>query len=307
MRRLFIVLGLGAVLSLGFVVYPLLPALNPSPFPAQVYPYGTSEAPTPAPQVVHVEYETLVEQVIPAAGRTVDVTWGDMGQRLVESGAVDLAKFEELYGGLTPEQQEILQGDSLQEITFTSDNIQFWTNVLWAFGLTQRSQVLSEGPMMENSEEIPLGNYASTGGWDLGSMDAVDLYNSTDLITLTPEQDERVYLVAENIFRPCCGNPTVFPDCNHGMAVLGLLELMAAQGADDEAMYQAALAFNSYAFPSTYITLAAYFAGQDTDWADVSPVIALGPNYSSGQGFQRIAAVVGPIPGAPAQGGSCST
>ncbi|HEX3053668.1 MAG TPA: hypothetical protein VHP83_23620 [Aggregatilineaceae bacterium] len=230
-----------------------------------------------------------------------------MGQRLVEAGAIDLEKFEQQYGGLSTEQQEILQGDSLQEITFTLENIQFWTNVLWSLGLTQQSNVLGEGPMMQNVEQVPLGNYASTGGWTLGNQDAVDLYNSAPLISLTPEQDDLVYQVTENIFRPCCGNPTVFPDCNHGMAVLGLLELLASQGATEQEMYQAALVFNSYAFPDTYITLAAYFATQDITWTEVAPAVALGSDYSSRRGAQRIAAAVGPIPGSPDQGGSCST
>jgi len=161
--------------------------------------------------------------------------------------------------------------------------------------------------MMERAQQVPLGNYASTGGWTLGSEDAVDLYNSAELISLTPEQDDLVYQVAEHIFRPCCGNSTVYPDCNHGMAVLGLLELLAAQGADEQALYQAALAFNRYAFPDTYITLAAYFAMQDTAWTEIDPSTLLGADYSSGQGAQQVAAVVGPIPGSPEQSGSCST
>ena len=42
------------------------------------------------------------------------------------------------------------------------------------------------------------------------------------------------------VYRPCCDNATHFPDCNHGMAMLGLLELMAAQGASEEEMFAAA-------------------------------------------------------------------
>ena len=29
--------------------------------------------------------------------------------------------------------------------------------------------------------------------------------------------------IAKGIYRPCCNNSTYFPDCNHGMAMLGLL------------------------------------------------------------------------------------
>ncbi|MBI5959349.1 MAG: hypothetical protein HY866_11480 [Chloroflexi bacterium] len=308
MKRLLVIVGILAAVVGGWIfMVELMMALNPSPLDTQPNPYGTSEAPTPSTVVIHLSYDELVEQVIPAAGSTVSVQWNDMGQQLVTAGAIDLEKFENQYDGLTTEQQEILQGNRLTEITFTPENIQFWTNVLWSLGLVQQSKVLSEGPMMQNVGEIPLENYASTGGWTLGSLDAVTLYNSVSLMSLTPEQDDLVYRVTENIFRPCCGNPTVFPDCNHGMAVLGLLELLASQGANEDEMYQAALVFNSYAFPHTYITLAAYFASQDTTWTEVDPAVALGPEYSSGSGARHIAAVVGPIPGSPNQGGSCST
>ena len=116
-----------------------------------------------------------------------------------------------------------------------------------------------------------------------------------------------VYQIAEHIFRPCCGNHTAYPDCNHGMAVLGLLELMASQGASVKELYQAALTFNSYAFSSTYLTLAVYFEGQGTAWLRVDAATVLGLDYSSAQGAKRIAAQVGPIPGAPSSGGGCNT
>jgi len=251
-------------------------------------------------------YDRLVEQVVPAAGKTIKVIWGNMGQRLINAGAIDLNKFQSQYGTFSDEQREILLGDSLQQITLTANNIQFWTNVLWAFGLTQQSKVLSEGLMKQREAEVPIDTYASTGGWILGSKNPLELYNSTRLIELTPEQDAMVYQVAEHIFRSCCGNHTAYPDCNHGMAVLGLLELMASRSASERDLYEAALTFNSYAFTSTYLTLAAYFEGQGTSWLQVDATTALGSEYSSAQGAKRIAAEVGPIPGAPTRGGGCS-
>lgn len=252
-------------------------------------------------------YDRLFREVVPVEGKTVKVVWGDMGKKLVAAGAIDLKKFEERYVQLTDEQRQILQGDSLQEITFTAHNIQFWTNILWALGLTQQSSVLGEGLMKQNEAEMPIGGYASTGGWTLGSKDATELYNSVRLVELTPQQDEMVHKVAERIFRPCCGNHTAFPDCNHGMAVLGLLELMASQGASEPEMYDAALAFNSYAFSNNYVTLAAFFDAQGVDWADVDAATVLGPQFSSAQGAQLVASQVGTIPGTPNRGGGgCS-
>jgi len=216
-----------------------------------------------------------------------------------------LEKFEKNYGGLNSEQEEILGGDDLHQIRFTDENIQFWTNVLWSLGLTQKSKVLTEGPMATNAEQTPIENYASTAGWTLGKKEAMQLYNSRELIALTPEQNEMVYRVAENIFRPCCGNDTAYPDCNHGMAVLGLLELLANQGVGEDEMYEAALAFNSYAFSSTYINAAAYYGQKGEIWADVDAKTVLGQGFSSGQGAAFIAKAVGEIPGAPKKGASC--
>lgn len=296
---------LAVVLFLGGF-YGLAHELQPEPLPKQVNPPRTPLIlPTTEPRASHLHYDTLVEQVAPLSGRTIPVHWGDMGQKLIAAGAIDLDRIEAHYGGLTGEQRAILLGDSLTEITLSADNIQFWTNVLWALGLTQRSKVLDEGPMRQNEAQWPLGNYASTGGWTLGSKPATELYSSARLVALTPEQDEMVYHVAEHIFRPCCGNSTAFPDCNHGMAALGLLELLASQGADTDELYQAALIFNAYAFSDTYIALAAYLTLQGESWTDLSAQEVLSERYSGFQGARQIAASVGPIPGAPVRGGNC--
>ena len=301
--------GLGVfigVISLWFMGFKLGQVLNifqlsqPPTYPELVL----TATPTPIGQ--NFAYAELREQVAPTSGTTIAVQWGDMGQKLVDAGAIDLTEYETLIGNLSDEQQEILLHDTLQQITITPDNIQFWTNVLWALGLTQHSKVLDDGPMMQYTAEVPLGNYASTGGWTLGKRDAVDLYSSTELIKLTSEQQDLVYQIAETIFRPCCGNHTSYPDCNHGMALLGLLELMASQGATATELYETALTFNSYAFQDTYITLAAYFEAQGTVWSEVDPVIVLGSDYSSGQSAYAIALQVGPIPGSPTQAGNCS-
>lgn len=306
-QRLVIgVVVFSVVIGVWGFLYGLSRSLEPEPLADQVYPENTPlQQPTPEPADEGLRYDLLVQEVAPLSGTTLAVKWGDMGQKLIAAGAIDLEKFEARYGGLDEEQQAVLLGDDLAEITFKPENIQFWTNVLWSLGLTQQSKVLNEGPMKQNEAQTPLGNYASTGGWTLGSQPATDHYASARLIDLTPEQDALVYRVAENVFRPCCGNHTAYPDCNHGMAVLGLLELMAAQGATEEDLYQAALAFNTYAFSDTYISLAGYFVLQDIPWADINAREVLGPSYSGIQGARRIAAAVGPIPGAPGQGGSC--
>jgi hypothetical protein len=298
-----ILLGLAFLLISFSLIFDV--SIKPSPLIPYVTALIKGQPVSPNQDLANLSYQSLSQIVTPISGKTVLVEWGDVGQKLVSTGAINLTKFESRYGGLTPEQVQVLTGNDLHQITFTKDNIQFWTNVLWALGLTQNSKVLDEGPMTARSDQVPVENYASTAGWTLGSKDAMELYSSQQLIALTQEQQELVYKIGENIFRPCCGNHTSYPDCNHGMAVLGLIELMVSQEVSEEEIYEAALAFNSYAFENTYITTAAYLAKQGIGWEEVSAYELLGPQYSSGQGAANISQLVGEVPGAPKAGGSC--
>lgn len=85
-----------------------------------------------------------------------------------------------------------------------------------------------------------IDQFASTGGWTLASKPIKTLVASLPLIDLTGSQQQRLQVVAENVYRPCCGNSTAFPDCNHGMAMLGVLELMAANDASEDEMFAVA-------------------------------------------------------------------
>src|SRR3989338_6703747 len=158
-------------------------------------------------------------------------------------------------------------------------------NLLWALGLANKNPILETGPMAQYGD---MGNFASTGGWTLAKEGAMDHYSRHKFFNLTPEQQKLVERVSKNIYRPCCDNPTYFPDCNHGMAMLGLLELMASQGISEEHMYRTALQVNAYWFPDTYRTIAAYLASKGIDWVNVDPKEILGANYSSGSGYRQI-------------------
>lgn len=71
--------------------------------------------------------------------------------------------------------------------------------------------------------------------------------------------------------------------------MLGLLELMASQGVNEQDMYKAALAANSFWFPSNYVTIATYLKNKGVEWKDVNPRDVLGLNYSSSSGYQQVA------------------
>ena len=70
--------------------------------------------------------------------------------------------------------------------------------------------------------------------------------------------------------------------------MLGLLQLMAKEGASEEQMYEVALKVNSLWFPGTYQAIADYFALNGQDWQSVDPKVILSANYSSGSGYQAV-------------------
>ncbi|HCR81489.1 MAG: hypothetical protein UY13_C0002G0181 [Candidatus Pacebacteria bacterium GW2011_GWB1_47_8] len=277
--------------------------LRPSNRLAQLISKTAQSTPT-----TELTAQTLAAQVVPAEGYTVVVNWGDTGQKLVAAGGIDLAKYQQNYDD--PQYTQLmtyLTSDNNKSITINKDTAYFWVNTLWALGLTQRSDVLDKG-VMGTQYKDRVGNFASTGGWTLGAKDAVKLYSSADIIPLTNEQQVMVDRIAQNIYRPCCGNPTSFPDCNHGMAILGLIELMVSQDYNEEDIYRAALAFNSYWFSQTYIDLAYYFqTKENTAWADVDPKRALSAEFSSAQGYQQVKKQIGTVPGTQSAGASCGT
>lgn len=251
------------------------------------------------------EIAVLAEKIIPSGGYEIPVKWNNLGKQLVDSGVIDKEKFEELYskrGEMGQEQKDMLYADGNGEIRIDSENSGFILNVLWALGLGNRNGILEKGPMMDK-QYGGADKFASTGGWTLSSGKAMDHYSKHKFIPLTAGQQALVEKVSKGIFRPCCGNSTYFPDCNHGMAMLGLLQLLANQGATESQMYDVALKVNSYWFPDTYITLAKYFSVKGTDWKDVDAKTVLGAEYSSAQGFKAIQQQVAPIQAG--QGGSC--
>ncbi len=252
-----------------------------------------------------IDLSRVEKEVLPEAGIELPVVWGDIGPRLIALGVIDEAKFRKAVK-LTPEQEEILTKGSDKNITIDAGNGQFVVDMLWALGLAQKSAVYDEGPMGKEYKD-QAGNFASTGGWSLARGDAMGYLNRYDLITLTDEQHQKVGEIAQNVYRPCCGNSTWFPDCNHGMAALAVIELMVANNVDEATIYRKLLGFNSFWFADSYLYVATYFARQGIAWADVDAKAILGKEYSSAQGAQAIARKVGQLPNRPTRGGSCGT
>ncbi len=250
-----------------------------------------------------LDLSSLPDHVLPESGFELPISWGDLAPKLVQLGVIDKAKFEKAVA-MGEGEKQIFEGRSDIPIRINSNNSQFVVDVLWAVGLAQKSLVYDEGPMGKEYKG-KAGNFASTGGWTLAKGNAMTHYNAHDIMALTPEQHRKVMEIASHIYRPCCGNHTAFPDCNHGMAALAAIELMVAKGIPDEEIYKNVLKLNSFWFPSNYLTAATYFARQGTSWDKVDAKLVLGADYSSGQGAAQIAKIVGPLPFDTKFGGSC--
>ena len=230
------------------------------------------------------------EKVLSSEGVILPVAWGDLGAKLVNSGVIDADKMSAMYEqreGFTKEYRDLLLGQDGGKLKITPENSGYLLNLFWALGLASKNPILDSGEMTDPKYGGP-ENFASTAGWTLAKGDPMAHYSRHRFFDLTNEQQELVDKMSKQIYRPCCGNSTHFPDCNHGMAMLGLLELMASQGLSEEEMWKAALAVNSYWFPDTYLTIAEYMQNKGTDWKNVLPREVLGVNYSSAEGYAKI-------------------
>jgi hypothetical protein len=280
-----------ALTVLGILIIYLLPFV-----PAQ---YRVSFASESAPAVVNgrapqqsTDTAALVAEINPEDGYSLPYTYGDIGPKLIEAGAFDLDQFAELYSSrgapLSAEQIRLLEEGSDQPITINRENANFLLNLFWALGLTNANPILDSGPLVQNSQGN-ITTFASTGGWTLATKPIPELYASTQILMLTAEQQARVEEAATNTYRPCCNNSTLFADCNHGMAMLGLFELMASQGAGLDQLYEAAKYFNAFWFPQQTYELAVYFeATQSKHFAEIDGRTLVGAEYSSGRGWNAV-------------------
>lgn len=242
---------------------------------------------------------------IPAIGSAVllPIQWGSIGMDLVRDGVIDLASFEALYevrGGLPADMKALLTRSDTKAIQMNEENADILLNILWALGLGNENRILTQGPMMD-ARYGGAGGFASTGGWTLARGDAMNHYARHPFIALTSEQQSLVEKMSRSIYRPCCGNATHFPDCNHGMAMLGLLELMTSQGISEQEMYAIAYQVQTLWFPDAYTAIETYFHQENMP---LVPEHMLGSAYSSAAGYQKVVQSLSAPPSRP-RGGSC--
>ena len=258
------------------------------------------------------EIDAIFNEINPEKGYTINARYGDIGVRMVQNGVIDLEKFKTIYEKLehplTSEQIAMLTKGSEERIIINRQNARFLLNFFWALGLLNKTRILTEGQIAQYGAD-QIGNFASTGGWTLGKTDAMNYFAAEDVLQLSSEEEAKVQKVAATIYRPCCNNSTAFPDCNHGMALLAVLELMSKSGATEADMYEAGKYFNAFWFPGNYYDLALYFKNkEDITFSKIPAQKLLGQTYSSASGWQAAKQWLsnkGIIPQPPSQGSGC--
>lgn len=278
---------------------------------AWVYTTGLSAQQGELPRASSAE-NASAKGAVSVGNVMLPVRFGDVGVKMVEEGVINEKRFRAAYaqsGKLPSEIESLLTSKKNEGVVMNAKNANALLGFLWAFGLGNKNPILENGPMVTYGGAVApaealakAGRFASTGGWTLAEGGAMQHYSKHAFVALTSEEQQLVEEVAKNIYRPCCDNSTYFPDCNHGMAMLGLLELMASQGATKGQMYQTALAVNSMWFPGVYDTIARYVEGKGIDWASVNPKDVLGADFSSASGYAEVLKQTGPV-----QGGSSSS
>lgn len=223
-----------------------------------------------------ININNIIEVVTPKAGFTTQVRWGDIVAKMVKDGTLDPQKLENILTNsysqeMKPEWKAVLKGEDAN-LTIDSDNAVFMMYVLWVFAKHNNNDILTSSPIASSFENYDIG---------VGRPG----YGDASLLTLTPEQQAIAKKVAENAYRPCCGNSTAAPDCSHGFSALGLIQLMASQGFSEKEIFEVFIQFNSFWFPETYIKNALYVkVTEGLDWKDVSKELMAGDQYSTIQG-----------------------
>ncbi len=232
-------------------------------------------------------YQEVATKVLPQKGFQTRIVFGDAIVKLVQNGIIDLEKFKSIYKsrGMSEKDLAMLSSPSNEPLKIDAQNAALLINLLWPLGLSNKTQFNEKSPLNGDS----LFNFASTGGWTLGKeKNGGQYFNRFEIVKLTAEQEAVALEVAQNTYRPCCGNSSFFQDCNHGSALLGLIELGASQNLSKEELYKVALQFNSFWFPQTYLETALYYKlAKGIDWQNIDAAEIMGFDYSSSPGWAK--------------------
>lgn len=232
-------------------------------------------------------YRRAIDAILPLRPVPTGLDIGRPVARLVEAGAIDREKFMTAHAkrGPVPEWvSQALDGKSA-ELAFSLATAPYNLNLLWPLGLATKAAFNEDSSI--NGDD--LDSFASTGGWFLGQDDnGAAYFNAVETLRLTPDQSDMVCRLAENVYRPCCGNSAYFQDCNHGSAMLGLIELAAADGRNAAEILELAKTANGFWYTQQYVEMALYFdVMEDLSWKGVPAERVLSAEFSSISGLHK--------------------
>ncbi|MDE1851633.1 MAG: hypothetical protein KGH69_03015 [Candidatus Micrarchaeota archaeon] len=293
-KAVSVALGIMLVFAVSYIIGTSFPLLSDS-----------SAVSTTAVGTGAAQNSTLTaaeRDAVPAGDVVLQTRWGASIERLVASNALNVSFLNRTLSGnghpLTVVEKGILNGTYEGNITMNRSDAMFTLLVLWALGINNNNTIINNGPVTHSGDPYA---FASTGGY--GQLGVLQLGN-LNIVNLSGSQQLVANYTAQNSYRPCCNNPTFFPDCNHGAAALGLIELMASQGASEQSIFSALENFNSIQFPQQYTYLAAYSEMHGAEWKSVDPSIAMSYNYSSAAGAASALQYLRENGLAPAAGGT---
>lgn len=270
------------------IVIAIVAALFGSNYLINRHPPATKQvAPSNTTEGKKIDFSRIAEQVYPAQGFVLPVKWSNAAKRLVDYGALNVSFMANtLYSAnqpLTNEELEVLNGSSDNNVTLNSSNGIFTLYVLWALGINNKNKIISNGPIMDYGNPY---QYASTGGYEqLGKLQLGNL----SIINFNGTEQSIIETVASDVYRPCCDNSAIFPDCNHGAAQLGLIELMASQGSNATEIYGAIKEFDSFYYAQQYFDDALFFnITQNKTWNEIPANQILGYDFSSATGTSNV-------------------
>ncbi|MDE1846348.1 MAG: hypothetical protein KGH53_03660 [Candidatus Micrarchaeota archaeon] len=291
----FLPIAAGAILVLAAFYFSSQPLTTQHNFTKQISPNS-------------INLTAISLQVVPSGGYVLPFRWGKSIKTLVDAGAINVSNFTALIKNsgqqLTGSEKSIINGTYEGYIQFNSTNTEFVQLAFWALGVNNNNTIIRNGPIINASiqysgqinsnattgrtvtpQYVASQYFASTGGYGpIGRLQ----FSALGVLRLSAAQQSIADYTAENSYRPCCDNPTAFPDCNHGAAALGIIELLASQGATQNQVLRAVEEFNQYQFPGQYGEIAAYFATQGENYTSINAGAIIGKNYSSLTGYLRV-------------------
>lgn len=273
------VLAVLTIVTVALFVIQLVPIPGISGFVSASSTSGSNTAST------GLDINKITNSVVPENGFKISAKWGNVVKKMVDTGAIDPVKLENIltkrYGQqMDPEWKAVLEGKDVN-LEINAKNSVFMMYALWALAKHNDNKILHDSP------------FADSFGTDYDIGVGKQGYGDIKLLSLTPEQQEIAKKVAENAYRPCCGQSTARPDCSHGFSALGLIQLMASQGFSEKEIFDAFIKFNSFWFPANYIQTAIYFKlNQKQDWDQVDKQLVAGEQFSSVRGAQQVKAAL---------------